>query len=414
VSGTISNWICLQLGARQHYANPRTLHKAGILFALITDAWLTPETLPRIVTGNASDSWLRRLSERYHPELKTARIFSFTSSLIQFELAQSYKGHASWKRMIARNEWFQRKALRIMEKLAPELSNLERRPTLLSFSYAARDVFRYAKSQGWVTVLEQIDPGPVEENLVAEEHTRRALISSSWRRAPNEYWKNWHEECELADWILVNSRWTSEALRQVGVPPEKMSITPLTFDAPDSTQSFVRQYPQEFTKERPLRVLFLGTIGLRKGAAMLLEAAELLCDSPIEYWLVGPCELDRSLLSRLPNIRFLGPVGRGRTSHYYRDADVFVFPTLSDGFGLTQLEAQAWRLPIIASRFCGDVVIDGVNGFMLGEVSGKAIAEVVVRCAKNPSTLQRFADAIPLKPRKDLEPLLTFLNAQHL
>jgi glycosyltransferase involved in cell wall biosynthesis len=49
------------------------------------------------------------------------------------------------------------------------------------------------------------------------------------------------------------------------------------------------------------------------------------------------------------------------TDAFYERADLFLFPTLSDGFGLTNLEAQAWSLPIVASRFCGEVVRDGVN-----------------------------------------------------
>ena len=59
-----------------------------------------------------------------------------------------------------------------------------------------------------------------------------------------------------------------------------------------------------------------------------------------------------------PQVRWAGTVSREDTARYYRDADVFLFPTYSDGFGLTQLEAQAWKLPIIASVFCGAVVED--------------------------------------------------------
>ena len=56
-------------------------------------------------------------------------------------------------------------------------------------------------------------------------------------------------------------------------------------------------------------------------------------------------------------------------SKFYKEADVFILPTLSDGFGLTQLEAQSWKLPVIASRHCGEVVRDGENGVVLEEVS---------------------------------------------
>ena len=62
-------------------------------------------------------------------------------------------------------------------------------------------------------------------------------------------------------------------------------------------------------------------------------------------------------------VRWIGPVSRAKTAAFYRQADLLVFPTFSDGFGLTQLEAQAWKLPIIATKFCGDVVQDRSVGF---------------------------------------------------
>jgi len=88
-----------------------------------------------------------------------------------------------------------------------------------------------------------------------------------------------------------------------------------------------------------------------------------------------------------PQIRWFGVAPRGAVESYYRDADVFILPTLSDGFGLTQLEAQAWRLPVIASRYCGEVVRDGINGVVLEEVSELAIAEVIGGFLKEPEKL---------------------------
>ena len=74
-----------------------------------------------------------------------------------------------------------------------------------------------------------------------------------------------------------------------------------------------------------------------------------------------------------------------------READVFLFPTLSDAFGLTQLECMAWRLPLIASRHCGDVVRPGVNGLRLAEVSAASITEAVKFCLHHPGELSRWS-----------------------
>jgi glycosyltransferase involved in cell wall biosynthesis len=72
---------------------------------------------------------------------------------------------------------------------------------------------------------------------------------------------------------------------------------------------------------------------------------------------------------------------------------VFVFPTLSDAFGLTQLECMAWRLPLIASRHCGTVVRDGQNGLLLQELTPSSIAAALLRCLGSPASLALWSSA---------------------
>jgi glycosyltransferase involved in cell wall biosynthesis len=85
----------------------------------------------------------------------------------------------------------------------------------------------------------------------------------------------------------------------------------------------------------------------------------------------------------MPNVRILGPVDKATTERLYREADVFLFPTLSDGFGLTQLEALGHGLPVIASMNCGRVVEDRVSGLVLSEVMPVAIAEAVMELVRD-------------------------------
>ena len=105
----------------------------------------------------------------------------------------------------------------------------------------------------------------------------------------------------------------------------------------------------------------------------------------------------------------MGVVSRGEVAKYYREADVFVFPTFSDGFGLTQLEAQAWKLPLVASRFCGDVVRDGINGVLLREVSAEAIASVLLDFVRNPGRLPEMAARSVVDNRFSLDNLASSL-----
>ncbi len=385
MSKTFPLWICCQIGAREHYAIPRALHQQQQLAYLITDAWVLPSSrinlLPKKILAN--------LRERFDSDLTSASVKAYTNSLINFELTQRLQKNTGWECTIARNHWFQQQVVKSLKLIAPKLNSS---PTLFAYSYAALELFRYAKTQGWQTILGQINPGIVEEKLVAAEHKKHPDYQCIWLPAPTEYWANWQEECSLADRILVNSSWSKQALEQVDIPQSKIDIVPLAYEGSALADDFERTYPKAFSKERPLRVLFLGQVILRKGIVALLEAAEILQHQPIEFWIVGSNNITPPLeIQRLKGVKWVGAVPRSTTAKYYQFADVFVFPTLSDGFGLTQLEAQAWKLPIIASRFCGEVVEDKVNGLILPEVSSKAIAQTLQLCLDNPEQLKAFS-----------------------
>src|SRR4030095_9691829 len=94
------------------------------------------------------------------------------------------------------------------------------------------------------------------------------------------------------------------------------------------------------------------------------------------------------------NVTWHGAVPRDQTHRFYEAADVFVFPTFSDGFGLTQLEATSFGVPVIASRSCGEVVRHRENGLILEEVSSKMIVEALRALRGSPawvSSLQQGA-----------------------
>ena len=375
-----SSWICCQLGAREHYAVPRALFRQEALRLLITDAWVQPRSVIRALGSG--------LRERFHPELASASTKAWNTGLIAFEAAARIRKLSEWQRVISRNRWFQRRACAYLGRKA-ETPKTEL--IIFAYSYAARDIFRFAKQRGWKTALGQIDPGPVEEKIVADEAARVPELAGDWRPAPPEYWDNWQEECSLADHIIVNSKWSRSCLLKAAVNGEKVSVIPLAYEPITNTQ-ITRAYPARFTRDRPLRVLFLGQVNLRKGVAHLFNAIRSFKDEPIEFWFVGPMQVFiPSELQNNPRVRWFDVVSRGEVDSFYRKADLLILPTLSDGFGLTQLEAQAWSLPIVASRFCGEVVRDGQNGLLLENLTGETIREVLRQCVANPELLAQLA-----------------------
>ena len=380
------SWICCQLGAREHYAVPRALQLSGLLGEFITDVWT------------------RRLTSRFHPGLARAQVKAPNISALTFELKAQATRVNGWKLITKRNEWFQQRAL---DHLHKQPANGPR--TVFAYSYAAERIFNFARERGWRTVLGQIDPGPAEEQRVAQLHEKAR--QNHWKPAPPEYWNSWRNECALADQIVVNSSWSRDALLREGVPAEKVSIVPLAYEAAPETISYERDYPAAFTSQRPLRVLFLGQINLRKGVRQLLDAVTLLPRENVEFWFVGPIQIDIPLeLKNRTRVKWFGSVARNEVHDYYKKADVFIFPTLSDGFGLTQLEAQSWKLPVIASRHCGEVVCDGVNGVLLQQVSGDTIAEVLVQFLGSPERLKAMSTRSGVDDRFSLKTLASSLS----
>jgi glycosyltransferase involved in cell wall biosynthesis len=389
MSSKTTKWLSCQLGAREYYAIPRALFRLTMLEQLVTDGWAAPSSLLAKLSGS-------RLANRFHHELRHAPVTSFNLSLIAFEVLARARRLGGWRKIVARNRWFQQN---VCSHLRSQPSTLKSQPILLSYSYTALEPFRHAKSQGWKTVLMQIDPGPEEERIVAEEVTRVPHSVGEWQPAPAEYWVWWRKECELADRIVVNSEWSRQGLMRSGVPTEKLSVIPLAYEPPDaggqkSGAGALRLYPDRFTKERPLRVLFVGQLNLRKGIARLLEAARMLRNEPVEFWMVGPVQVTNSkIIATEVRVKWFGPATRKQTDEKYRAADIFILPTLSDGFAITQLEAQAHGLPIIASKFCGEVVENGRNGIILEEPSATCIAAALGDCIADPNRLENLAAA---------------------
>ncbi|MEL6495024.1 MAG: glycosyltransferase, partial [Cyanobacteria bacterium J06623_7] len=262
----IYSWICCQLGAREHYAIPRALHLNQQLKLLITDFWL-PDSSPLNLLPKP---WLSNLRQRHHPELDTAQVKSFNYQTVNYEFIARQKQLQGWDRIIDRNYWWQQQVIKQLDRTKLP----DKQITLFAYSYAALEIFKYAQKRGWKLVLGQIDPGIIEEKLVYKIAQKYLNLQPKPELLPLQYWSNWRAECRLADRIIVNSDWSRQALEQTGISPQKITTIPLAYQATSS--NFKRTYSSRFTPERPLKVLFLGQIIIRKGIGEILEAIALL------------------------------------------------------------------------------------------------------------------------------------------
>ena len=120
----------------------------------------------------------------------------------------------------------------------------------------------------------------------------------------------------------------------------------------------------------------------------LYQALERLGATEVTARLVGAVALQepyRGLLARRSELTGLVP--RTEIRWHYEWADLLIFPTICDSFGIVQVEALSAGLPVITTPNAGSVVRDGVDGFIVPIRDAEALAEKIDLLAHNAELL---------------------------
>ncbi len=399
-------WICSQIGAREHYAVPRALHQAGRLDSLYTGFWARAGL--RFLAAPLGSRALRSLAARFHRDLNAAPVVSWNLRSIGWEAElrrQSRFGGAAG-RYLGYVEFGRRFACKVRDSLCRR-GELSRTTVFFGYDTGALETMQWLRERGIPSVVNQMDPSRVETNLVREEEKRWPGWQSCIADVPDEYFQRREQEWALADRVVVNSEFCRHALEEQGVPPEKLVEVPLCYEtASPGEETYTRNAGTRTFDSRaatcgPLTVLWLGQVILRKGIQYLLQAARQLESEKIGFEVVGPIGISKDAVATAPsNVTFHGRVNRDQAAQWYRNSDVFVLPTLSDGFAITQLEAMAHGLPVITTHCCGTVVTDGIDGFRLAPRDATALAQALLRYVSDPNLLRDHQVAALQKSRQ--------------
>ena len=172
-----------------------------------------------------------------------------------------------------------------------------------------------------------------------------------------------------ADGVLVPSECTKRDIEKLYQPeiPIQVTFEAVTEDFQPSSKKQVREVKDKFGIEKPY-ILSVGTLEPRKNLIILLKAYKILREKGYDYQLVIVGKKGwyfKELLEEIKNfgknIIITGYVSRSELSVFYSGAEVMVFPSLYEGFGLPPLEAMQCGCPVICSNISS-----------LPEICGKA------------------------------------------
>lgn len=225
----------------------------------------------------------------------------------------------------------------------------------------------------------------------------------AWTSHPDEFWRllteeqkiwnskyppvsRYYQDCvvasvEAADYICVSSQFVKNSFLKRGFPAEKLLFCPYPVDLEAFTP-----INEPRPADRPFTILHIGGLSLRKGAPYLLEAYRLIRKEVPNAILRAKANIRddaKDVVKRnsdLP-IEWLEGVDLPQHVRRYQTSDLFLFPSIEDGFAFTLAEALACGLPVVTTPNVGasDLVQPGINGEVVPIRDPRALADAALK-----------------------------------
>ncbi len=354
--------VVVHSGARDAYQLACALEESGQLECLVTDL-LWQETSPsaRLLGAVLPESVRQTLRQRSAPALGNARVRQLLMpGLLTLALERARAPRA-----------LRRATMRSLDRALGRAAGKQARRAgtgLVSYSYYAYDAFRALGRPG---ILFQLHPHPASmRRLLSEELAAHPECAASLRQEwelslPEDDYQRLCAEPAMAEQILVASSFTRQTLVENGTDPSRIKVIPYGVD----TRRF-QPTPEPPTRSSGrLQLLFVGRINQRKGISYLVEALRLLGPSaPVHLTICGRVVDDLAIFRPYADQITVQPdVSEQELRAAYQQADLFVFPSVAEGFGQVLLEALASGLPILSTTHTAapDLIDSGQQGFVV-------------------------------------------------
>jgi glycosyltransferase involved in cell wall biosynthesis len=177
-----------------------------------------------------------------------------------------------------------------------------------------------------------------------------------------------------ADYISIPSQYVKRTFLERGVPANKLVHVPYGVN-------LARFHPVP-KQDDTFRIIYCGSIGLRKGVHYLLQAFSELKLPQAELWLIGSMmdEMRPFLAKFSSRVFHKGPFPESELHKYYSQGSVFCLASIEEGLAMVLPQAMACGLPVICTTHTGgeDMVRDGQDGFIVPIRDVEALKERIL------------------------------------
>jgi glycosyltransferase involved in cell wall biosynthesis len=257
------------------------------------------------------------------------------------------------------------------------LSKLQPGDHIISSYGYTNACFSWVRKHGGKTFLDGGNSHP--ENfwkILTEEHQRWNFPYPPVAR------HHYERSCAMmqdVDFVLSPSKFVTDSFLTRGFRPEQILKNVYPIDL-----SCFSPAKEPRPTNRPLTIINTGSLSLRKGTPYLLEAFRIVRKEIPDARLLLTDAVGRGMKSILERyadlpIEWSPGLPHQALAERLRGADIFVLPSLEDGFALTVTEALCCGLPVITTHNTGasDIVVEGETGSIVPICDPKAIAEKI-------------------------------------
>ncbi|RYZ60951.1 MAG: glycosyltransferase family 1 protein, partial [Chitinophagaceae bacterium] len=259
---------------------------------------------------------------------------------------------------------------------------------LLTWAWSGLETIKAVQKRGGVAIVEECGScNKFQNEILAEEYGRLGL--SFQHDTPAFIVERQLDEARRADYLLCPSKHVAQSFTRYGIPEEKCRVIPYGAN--------VEMFQPKQVKKEGFTILFVGTVGVRKGLVYLFKALEELQGKhEFRCTLIGGLEEPfRPIYQQYTHLfTHIPHVPHHELADYYSKASVFVFPSLDEGMALVQLEALACGLPVICTTNSGgDAVIEeGKEGYVVPIRDHEVIADKIKGLITSPELLKQLSE----------------------
>lgn len=377
------NIIVSQIGARHRYAIPNILHKNRMLKSLFTDSYRYT------ILGKISHIFLKLGSSRTAFKRLCQRLPKIPKSCIQASdkpiLKLLFKKNVD---TILLNEILYFTLDNFFCKKKKIIASAD---CIYNMYYENLGFIKYAKEQE-KTIVVDIYENPVSFNFLLNEVNKYP-----------EYSCIHGIRKQYEDRIAIREKYVSQMLQIADyytVPSKYVLKAMMAYPEFNPKKAFLLPYPTSIQETnynyRPIKhkIIWVGNDPVRKGLIYCAKAATILKQkyTDLDFRIIGSIDNKYKDIAVFKDLNFIGTLTSSELKEEYRTAEAYVFPTLSEGFAGTVIEAASCGCPIITTE-CAGTDLEAFPAIYIPIQDVNAIVDSVTSILEN----SKYRDQLSLK-----------------